>query len=100
MAAQPIEHTSAPAPTHHTDTWIPLQGQAYTSDPTEVTCLACLEKLHEENTVTCNHQETRDTWWVPGEYCEQTALPGSDYCKNHAAAHGDHMVLAQWETAI
>lgn len=85
---------------HHVDTWMKLPGQTCTSEPTEVTCLACLETLHQRNTATCRHQLNYDSWWAPGEYCETIALPGSDYCMAHAADHGDHMVLTQWETAI
>jgi len=91
---------TALAPVHHQDTWFGDFGKPLTNEASEVTCRACLEMLRDRKHSACHHQLTQDTEWEQGEPCDNLALPGSEYCEHHAAAHGDTEPLAQWEAAV
>ena len=41
-----------------------------------------VEELAEE-TASCAHETYRATLETPAEYCEEDAVPGSEYCKEH-----------------
>lgn len=89
----------APAPLHYKPNWHFSTG-ATTTELKHVTCRACLEAIQTELDVTCHHKTSNNTWFEPGEYCETIALPTSEYCFEHAATHGEHTALHQWEDAI
>ncbi len=89
----------SPQPLHYKPNW-PFAAGATTEEIENVTCRACLEARQAELDVTCHHQLSKNTWFEPGEYCDLVALPAAEYCFQHAAGHGAHDALAQWEEAI
>lgn len=99
ISQHPAVPKTAPAPVHHADTWFGDFGRPTTRVIEEVSCRACLEMLRDRTHAPCHHQLTPDTQWEQGEPCDNPALPGSEYCEHHAAAHGDTQPLAQWEEA-